>query len=246
MSRDWGSRGHGLAFPALLLVLGFSVTAAVVQERAQEERLPEQTEELMGVVRRRQAAVRDLAEQIRTLSEELVRAQEEGAGDSARVRALVARVDQLRVQAGLEGLRGPGVVVELADSPDAPRTRGDVTDLRIQDVDLQLVVNASWAAGAEAVAVNGHRVAGGTAIRQAGDAILVNFRAVSSPYRVTAIGDPDALRRRILGSEIARQFEVWTPVYGLGFSVHPSRSVTVPAHPAGTQATWARPTGTGG
>ena len=64
--------------------------------------------------------------------------------------------------------------------------------------------------------------------------------------RVTAIGDPETLRRRILGSEIAGQFEVWTPVYGLGFSVRPSRSVTVPALPAGTGATWARPTGTGG
>jgi uncharacterized protein YlxW (UPF0749 family) len=246
VNRDGGSRGHGLAFPALLLVLGFSVTAAVVQERAQEERLPEQTEDLVGVVRRRQAAVRDLAKQIRTLSEELVRVQEEGAGESARVQALVARVEQLRVRAGLKALRGPGVVVELADSPDAPRTRGEVTDLRIQDVDLRLVVNAAWAAGAEAVAVNGHRVAGGTAIRQAGEAILVNFRAVSSPYRVTAIGDPESLHRRILGSEIASQFEVWTPVYGLGFSVHPSRAVTVPALPAGTEATWGRPTGTGG
>jgi uncharacterized protein YlxW (UPF0749 family) len=241
-----GSGGRGLAFPALLLVIGFSVTAAVVQERAHEEQLPEQTEELMAVVRRRQAAVRDLAEQIRSLTQELVRAQREGAGESARVRALVAQVDRLRVQAGVEALRGPGVLVELTDSSEAPRTRGDVTDLRIQDVDLQLVVNALWAAGAEAIAVNGHRVAGGTAIRQAGDAILVNFRAVSSPYRVAAIGDPETLRRRVLGSEIARQFEVWTPVYGLGFAVRPSGAVAVAALPAGPEPTWARPSGAEG
>jgi uncharacterized protein YlxW (UPF0749 family) len=246
VGRDGGSRGHGLAFPALLLVVGFSVTAAVAQERIEEERLPEQTEELVGEVRRRQAAVRDLAEQIRSLSEELARVQREGAGESARVRAVVDRVEELRARAGLATLRGPGVAVELADSPEAPRTGGDVTDLRIQDVDLQLVVNALWAAGAEAVAVNGLRVAGGTAIGQAGDAILVNFRAVSSPYRVTAIGDPAGLRRRLLGSDIVRQFEVWTPVYGLAFSVRSSREVTVPALPAGTEASWARPSEDGG
>jgi uncharacterized protein YlxW (UPF0749 family) len=95
------------------------------------------------------------------------------------------------------------------------------------------------------VAVNGHRVAGGTAIRQAGQAILVNFRAVSSPYRVTAIGDPEDLRRRLLGSEIARRFEVWTQVYELGFAVGPVETVTLPALAAPIDLAWARPVGGG-
>jgi uncharacterized protein YlxW (UPF0749 family) len=234
-----------VVLPAILLILGFLVTAAVVRERAQEQRAPEQTEDLVRLVRRRQVAVRDLGAQVRSLSDELARLGEAGAAGSARVEAVAARVEGLRAPAGLESLLGPGVVVELADSPDAPLTGGDVTDLRIQDVDLQLVVNALWAAGAEAVAVNGHRVTGGTAIRQAGGAILVNFRAVSSPYRVTAIGDPDDLRRRLLGSEIARQFEVWTQVYGLGFAVGPAETVTVPGLGAPLDLAWARPVGEG-
>lgn len=246
MSRDGGSRGESLVLPAILLVLGFLVTAAVVHERAREQRAPEQTEDLVRLVRRRQAAVRDLGAQVRSLTEELAGLQVAGAAGSARVEEVVARVEGLRASAGLEALRGPGVVVELADSPDAPRTGGDVTDLRIQDVDLQLVVNALWAAGAEAVAVNGQRVAGWTAIRQAGEAILVNFRAVSSPYRVTAIGDPEDLRRRLLGSEIARQFEVWTQVYGLGFAVGPAETVTLPGLGAPVDLAWARPVGEGG
>jgi uncharacterized protein YlxW (UPF0749 family) len=243
VSRNGGTRGEGLVLPAILLVLGFLVTAAVVHERAQERRAPERTENLVRLVRRRQAAVRDLGAQVRSLSEELAGLQEAGAVGSARVEGVVARVEGLRASAGLQALRGPGVVVELADSPDAPRTGGDVTDLRIQDVDLQLVVNALWASGAEAVAVNGHRVAGGTAIRQAGQAILVNFRAVSSPYRVTAIGDPEYLRRRLLGSEIARRFEVWTQVYGLEFAVGPVETVTLPGLPAPIDLAWARPGG---
>jgi uncharacterized protein YlxW (UPF0749 family) len=236
-------RDQGLLLPAVLLVLGFLVSAAVAQERAQEERLPEQTADLARLVRRREAAIRDLSAQVGQLSDELAGVQEAGARESSRVRAVLVRVERLRRPVGLAPLHGPGVVVELADSPEAPRTTGDVTDLRIQDVDLQLVVNALWSAGAEAVAVNDRRVTSTTAIRAAGEAILVNFHAVSSPYRVEAIGDADALRRGTIGSEIARQFEVWTQIYGLGFTIRSPERVTVPALPAAHEVAWARPAG---
>jgi uncharacterized protein YlxW (UPF0749 family) len=106
------------------------------------------------------------------------------------------------------------------------------------------VVNALWAAGAEAVAVNGRRVTGTTAIRQAGDVVLVNFHAVSSPYRVRAIGDPAELRSRTLGSDIGRQFALWTQIYGLGFAVRSTEAVTVPALSTSVDLGWARPEGT--
>jgi uncharacterized protein YlxW (UPF0749 family) len=236
-------RGRGLLLPAVLLVLGFLVAAAVAQERAQEERLPEQTADLVQLVRRREAAIRDLSAQVGQLSDELAGAQEAGARESSRVRSVLVRVERLRGPAGLAPLTGPGLVVELADSAEAPRTTGDVTDLRIQDVDLQLVVNALWSAGAEAVAINDLRVTSTTAIREAGAAILVNFHAVSSPYRVTGIGDADALRRGTFGSEIARQFEVWTQIYGLGFAIRSPERVSVPAVPAAHEVAWARPAG---
>jgi uncharacterized protein YlxW (UPF0749 family) len=234
-------RGQGLLLPAVLLVLGYLVSAAVAQERAQEERIPGQTADLVELVRLREAAIRDLSAQVGQLAAELAGAQKAGARGSSVARSVLGRVERLRGPAGLAPLRGPGVVVELADSAEAPRTTGDLTDLRIQDTDVQLVVNALWAAGAEAVAINDRRVISTTAIREAGEAILVNFHAVSSPYRVTAIGDPAALRRGMLGSEIARQFEVWTQIYGLGFAVRSPERVAVPAVPAAHEVDWARP-----
>jgi uncharacterized protein YlxW (UPF0749 family) len=236
----------GLVLPAILLILGVLVTAAVVQERAEEERLPAQAQELVELVRIRRAAIEDLAAQVGALNQRLEQAQEQQAAGSARVRAVVRRIDRLRAPAGLAPVEGPGLVIELADSPQAPRTRGELTDLRIQDVDLRLVVNALWEAGAEAVAVNGRRVVATTAIREAGDRVLVNFDPVSSPYRVAAIGDPDALRGGLGGSEIARQFEVWTEVYGLGFSIRGEDRVGVPALEPARDLEWARPVEDGG
>jgi uncharacterized protein YlxW (UPF0749 family) len=236
----------GLVLPAILLVLGVLVTAAIVQERAEEERLPGQAQELVDLVRIRRAAIEDLAAQVRTLGQRLEEAQDQQAAGSARVRAVVTRIDRLRAPAGLAAVEGPGVVIELADSSQVPRTRGELTDLRIQDVDLQLVVNALWEAGAEAVAVNGRRVVATTAIREAGDRVLVNFDPVSSPYLVVAIGDPEALRDGLDGSEIAQQFEVWTQVYGLGFSIRGEDRVAVPALQGSRDLEWAQPVEDGG
>jgi uncharacterized protein YlxW (UPF0749 family) len=240
VGRHGGSRRE-LVLAALILILAFLVTAALAQERARERRLPAQTADLVDLVRRRQADVRGLAADVRSLSAELVRVQGAGGSDGA----VMTSVERLRAPVGLEPVGGPGVTVELADSPEAPTVPGEGADLRIQDIDLQLMLNAMWAGGAEAVAVNGHRVAGGTAIGQAGDSILVNFRAISSPYRLIAIGDPEALRRRLLASEIARQFEVWTQVYGLGFSVRTDDALMLPALPEAVGPSWARPAGEG-
>jgi len=229
--------------PSILLVLGILVTAAVVQERGREERLPAQVGELTDLIERRRATVRELSAELAALSERLASAQAEQAAGSSQVRQVVARIDRLRVPAGVAAVTGPGVVVELTDSIAAARTRGEVTDLRIQDVDLQLVVNALWAVGGEALSVNGWRVTATTAIREAGDRVLVNFRPVSSPYRVAAIGDPEQIRRGLASSEIARQFEVWTEIYGLGFAVRSENLLRVPALGAGGELEWADPSG---
>ena len=68
----------------------------------------------------------------------------------------------------------------------------------MRDGYLQLVVNALWAAGAEAVSINGQRLGPTTAIRFAGEAVLVDFRPVTNPYEISAIGNPDALQREFL------------------------------------------------
>ena len=99
----------------------------------------------------------------------------------------------MAVESGVVPVAGRGLRIELTDAPtDDPDTQ-DPT-LRVQDVDLQVVVNGLWAAGAEAIAVNGHRLTSMTAIRSAGDAVLVDLVPLSSPYKVDAIGDPVAMQ----------------------------------------------------
>jgi uncharacterized protein YlxW (UPF0749 family) len=56
------------------------------------------------------------------------------------------------------------------------------------------VVNELWNAGAEGIAVNNHRVVGGTSFRCVGSVILVDNVRIASPVIIRAIGDPATLK----------------------------------------------------
>jgi uncharacterized protein YlxW (UPF0749 family) len=100
---------------------------------------------------------------------------------------------------------------------------------RVRDGDLQLVVNALWAAGAEAIGINGQRLGPTTAIRFAGEAVLVDFRPVTNPYLVTAIGDPGSLRSRFLQSPQVADLAVISESFGLRFEFAQEDELSLPA-----------------
>jgi uncharacterized protein YlxW (UPF0749 family) len=170
----------------------------------------------------------------------------------ARVDALRAEVERLRRAAGASGsapgallvvsgavpVAGPGVRITLEDA--APERRSADPRLgRVLDVDLQGVVNGLWASGAEAVAVNGQRVTSLTAIRSAGEAILVNYRPLVPPYRVEAIGDGRELAARFASSPAGRGLDAAVAGYGLRVQTEPLDRLALPAGP--TQVSTARP-----
>lgn len=123
-----------------------------------------------------------------------LRAQLEAERDRALAaanddRVLTVSVGVLQFAAGAGPVSGRGVSASLGDAPPT----GAGKPARVQDRDVQRLVNIAWSAGAEAVAVNGQRIGALTAIRQAGVSILVDYRPVASPYVVSAIGDPEIL-----------------------------------------------------
>lgn len=135
--------------------------------------------------------------------------------------------DFLNLQAGTVAVRGSGLEVVVADAPRDEDQKATFDATRVQDNDLQLVVNALFASGAEAVAINDNRVVSVTPIRAAGGTIVVNFRPVASPYRVVAIG---AERDRFVETEISKRFALWKDRYKLGFSVDSRRGLVAPAY----------------
>jgi uncharacterized protein YlxW (UPF0749 family) len=146
----------------------------------------------------------------------------------------LARLRDLEARTGLGRVTGDGVMVKLNDAPAqvdpvTGRAKGDNPG-RVLDRDLQDVANALWAAGAEAIAVNGQRLTATTTIRAAGSAILVDYRPVTGPYTIEAIG-PDGLDRRLLDSPTGKRFRRYAETYRMLFEVRAKGGLTLPPGP---------------
>lgn len=221
-----------------LLLLGFVLATAY---RATLRQAPDSE-------RVRQALVQDVRDGS-ALSDSLQRRAQQLSGQLSRQRdaaltasrdgdRAAAEVRRLEAAAAQRAVHGPGVAVVVGDASGTDqvdpntgqRVPASVDDNgRIQDRDLQSLVNALWAAGAEAVSVGGQRLAPTTTIRGAGEAILVDLRPVQSPYALAAVGDPATLLPRFADSEAARRFQSYTGLYGIQFTVRAAKDLQLPA-----------------
>ncbi len=218
-----------MAVAGVLAVVTYDQAAAGAQGREEvRAALVEDIEEESAVTDR---LVVDLA----AVRAEVTAARDDALATTAVGQRALDLLADAELAAGLDPVSGPGLLVTLADAePDADAdpvggtAEADVRG-RVQDGDLQLVVNALWAAGAEAVAINGQRLGPTSAIRFAGEAVLVDFRPVTNPYQISAIGDPDELRARFLASPEVNALAVISESYGLRFEFAQEDELSVPA-----------------
>lgn len=233
---------HALTLSTVVGLLGFLVVTAVVTGAAERKESAPRKAQLVTLIGNRQTLVDDLDGAVEALRRDVLLAKERASRATSRGRQEAAIQELLAEQAGTVPLQGPGLVVSLAPSDRPPPSADDAGAYQIHDTDLQLVVNALWAAGAEAVSINESRLVATTPIRSAGDTIVVNFRPLSPPYKVSAIG---ADRRAFEDSEIARRFKRWITLFGLGFGVQSREVVTVPGYTGRVGISAASPEGVG-
>jgi uncharacterized protein YlxW (UPF0749 family) len=232
--RQHRARRHavrGTVSVALVLVLaGLMFTANARLARSDDAR---HAQDLEGLAQRESSRVRQLAGDVDRLRGEVERLTESATrqvdtGDPEE-QALVA------LAAGRTEVRGPGVTVQLTDAPAGTPLREGVQpdDLVVHQQDLQAVINALWAGGAEAMALQDQRVTATTAFRCVGNVLSLGGRVYSPPYRVRAIGDPRALRAALDASPEIRRYQQWVAEVGLGWSVTTDDGLRLPAAEGG-------------
>ena len=195
------ARGHQpargrWAFAALAMIIGALFAVAALQTTRAAPALEQERTELINRVQNAEREQDELQGRITFLSQEIATLRAAALGDDDAARALETRIDALDPVVGNAPVTGPGVLIVVDDSPSATADGRD----RVLDIDLQVLANGLWEAGAEAISINGHRLSSLTAIRSAGDAITVDYRSLTRPYRVEAIGDPRALQARFVES----------------------------------------------
>lgn len=222
--RAAGPRRPWVGTGLVLLVFGVLASVAGVQAALGEASVERGRAELVTQIESRRAA---LAER----RERAARLRVENARQSGRQLALATELTQARARltmldtvTGLGPVTGPGVRVVVDDKPGAVDPRE-----RVLDKDLAKLVNALWAAGAEAIAVDGVRLTSLTAIRYAGRAITVGYRSIKAPYTVLAIGDQGDLQARFVDTTHGQTWLSLHATVGLVFEMTGESSLRLPA-----------------
>jgi uncharacterized protein YlxW (UPF0749 family) len=177
---------------ATVLVIGLVLGISATTLNARQTERSSARVELLAQIDARQERVEANTARVRELQDEVAVAQEQVLLDSSG--QTPGLTSQLLASVGAVGVQGPGLVITIDDAPSDPSAAPGAQDEgKVLSRDLQIVVNALWAAEAEAIDVGGQRLTSRSAIRFAGEAILVNYRPLPRPYIVRAIGDPDRL-----------------------------------------------------
>ena len=183
------------------------------------------------IAREQQAVARQeaAASELRTS----VEAVAEAAAARDTLVAAASASPELEMAVGLRPVTGPAVTVSLDDAPQRPgrpALSDNPDDLVVHQQDVQAVVNALWAGGAEAMTLMGQRIISTSAVRCVGNTVILHGRVYSPPFVVTAIGDPAALQESLARDPGVAYFRTFVDRFGLGYDVTKAAAATLPAY----------------
>ena len=228
-----GTRTVTVAVAAL--VTGLLLTLGAVARRTPSTSAIRAKANLVSQIETRRAGVDRQEAHLRSVQAEVDRLQSQALGQDES--SLQTRLAALTLASGAEGVTGPGLTVQLDNAPGSdgtsadgnPRTDAAKDEGKVFSKDLQIVVNGLWEAGAEAIAVNGQRLTSRSAIRFAGEAILVNYRPLARPYRISVIGDPQDLQAEFAANDGGAYARALQDNYGIRVSIDVAKSLSLPA-----------------
>ncbi|MEU7061880.1 DUF881 domain-containing protein [Streptomyces sp. NPDC046197] len=225
-----------LGLAAGLVLAALVVTVGAAQARVAAPAVAKERQELIDRIDRETAAADKLEGSVDKLRDDVSARQREalkksGGSDQA---------DLVGMLSGATDVHGPGVKLVVNDAKEAttggggnPRETSGFSDTgRVRDRDMQRVVNGLWQSGAEAVAINGQRLTALSAIRAAGDAILVDNRPLVPPYTVLAVGDGESLSTRFQNSPDGLYLHALQENYGIRTGISVETDVRLPAAPS--------------
>jgi len=224
-----------LGLAAGLVLAALVVTVGAAQARVAAPAVAKEREELIDRIDRETSVADELEGSIEKLRDDVSARQREAlkkhGGDQGELVGILA---------GAVEVHGPGVKLVVDDAKeadqggdgDARETSGFSDTGRVRDRDMQRVVNGLWESGAEAISINGQRLTALSAIRAAGDAILVDNKPLVPPYTVLAVGDGERLSTEFQNSGDGQYLDALRKNFHIRTSISAEDDVRLPAAPS--------------
>ena len=224
-----------LGLAAGLVLAALVVTVGAAQARVAAPVVAKEREELIDRIDGETAAADKLEDSIDKLRDDVSARQREALREHGGDQG-----DLVSILSGAVKVHGPGVKLVVNDAKEAHQGGdGDVRQTsgfsdtgRVRDRDMQRVVNGLWESGAEAITINGQRLTALSAIRAAGDAILVDNKPLVPPYTVLAVGDGTRLGTKFRDSADGLYLRVLHENFGIRTNMSVEEDVRLPAAPS--------------
>lgn len=167
-------------------------------------------------------------------------------GADAALAAITRRSDALADAAGLDPVRGPGLVVTLNDAQRDADGRFPIDaspdDLVVHQQDIQAVLNAMWSAH-EDIQMQDQRILATSAPLCVGNTLLLNGRTYSPPYVITAVGNVAAMQAALAAAPLVTLYKQYVLRFELGYTEQVRDRVELVGHTAPVRLRYAKPLG---
>ncbi|MCL7430493.1 DUF881 domain-containing protein [Streptomyces sp. YS415] len=229
-----------LGLAAGLVLAALVVTVGAAQARVAAPVVAKEREGLIDRIDQETEAADKLEDDVDELRDEVSARQREALKESGSEQG-----ELVGILSGAVEVHGPGVKLVVDDAREAggggdgdPRETSGFSDTgRVRDRDMQRVVNGLWESGAEAISINGQRLTALSAIRAAGDAILVDNKPLVPPYTVLAVGDGERLSTRFQDSADGLYLHALQENFGIRTAISAEEDLRLPAAPRVTVRT---------
>lgn len=222
-----------LALVGLVLGILLAVQFRVTKE-AQKNPQVHRVQSIMTTVSDARAERDSKQDQINKMRSEL-----DKLAAGAELGTLREELVRARIESGLTGVYGPGIEVTLNDSNVAVKPGENPNLYVLHDEDILRVLNELRAAGAEALAINSHRVLATSEVRCTGPTILINRnQRLTPPFVISAIGNQDNLANSLkMRGGVIESLQFW----GIQASIKKVSQVDIPALSGTISFDFARP-----
>lgn len=228
-------RGWQAALTIIFMLFGFMLATQFRARPPISRNVSYQRAEELSVLLKVTEEERDrLREEVKALRDQVAKIT---AGEN-QVKVLQEELLKARILAGLADVKGPGITVEMNDSQKQTSSVQDPNIFLIHDDDVLRVVNELFAAGAEALAVNGQRLVATSEIRCAGPVFIINGVKIAPPLKIQAIGDPAVLQNALkMRGGVVDNLTLW----GIEVKIRAEQEVVVPAYSGPLSFDYAKP-----
>ena len=225
--------GWSAIVPLVVVAAGFLFATTASTARGTQLR-EDRRVQLSDTIRQRQSDVARSEKRAARLRDDVEADTSRQGRSDARVRAQQKRGDGSKAAAGLTAVHGPALRVSLDDAPRQPNRQlpdgASPDDVVVHQQDVQAVVNALWAGGAEAMSIMNVRVISTSAVRCVGNTLLLSGQVFSPPFVIVAIGDRSRLTAALDRAPGVRAFRAAAKDWGLGYEVREESDVRLPAY----------------